>query len=69
MQAVDMTRTFRCRHTELTSGTPLDPGSRGSGVMEALESHGGSVDGVAAGLHGGPITTTTRRCTGSFRHS
>ena len=61
--------------TELTSGTPIDPASPRSGVVEALQRRRAGIDGVAAradvGLRvevvhlvGVGITTTTRVGTG-----
>lgn len=61
--------------TELISGTPIDPASPGSGVVEALQCRRAGVDGIAAradvGLRvevvhlvGVGITTTTRVGTG-----
>ncbi len=37
------------RPTELTSGTPLDPGNARSGIMEALETGCGSLYGIGGG--------------------
>lgn len=57
---------------ELTSGIPLSPASRRSGVVEALEGGGAGAHDVGAGAHIGrgavaTITTTTTASFG-FRH-
>lgn len=67
------------QHTELTSGTPIDPGSPRSGIMKPLKQRRSRIYTVAAGAHIGldmavvvvvaVITTTTIIITGgNSRH-